>query len=71
MTEPLGAGGTRPGARLVVEAVLAAVGVLVFVFLARAYVNGGQVVSFDDNVARWVAADLPTGLEWPRASSRG
>ena len=32
---------------------------LVFVLLARAYVKGGLVVSFDDNVSRWVAENLP------------
>jgi undecaprenyl-diphosphatase len=37
---------------------------LVFVALAQAYVNGGQVVSFDDNVARWVADTVPSWLEW-------
>ena len=37
---------------------LAVVGMLVFVLLARAYVNGGQVVSFDDNVSRWVADNV-------------
>jgi undecaprenyl-diphosphatase len=62
VTEPFSVG-KRPGARLVVEAVLAAVGVLVFVFLARAYVDGGLVVSFDDNVSRWVADSVPGWAE--------
>ena len=50
-------------ARVLVEAVLAAVGLLVFVFLARAYVDGGLVVSFDDNVSRWVADTVPGWVE--------
>ena len=50
-------------ARVVVEAVLGAVGLLVFVFLARAYVGGGLVVSFDDNVSRWVADTVPGWVE--------
>jgi undecaprenyl-diphosphatase len=36
---------------------------LVFVLLARAYVKGGLVVSFDDNVSRWVADNLPGPIE--------
>ena len=36
---------------------------LVFVLLARAYVDGGLVVSFDDNVSRWVAENLPGSIE--------
>ena len=36
---------------------------LVFVLLARAYVKGGLVVSFDDNVSRWVADNLPGSIE--------
>ena len=36
---------------------------LVFVLLARAYVDGGLVVSFDDNVSRWVADNLPGSIE--------
>src|SRR5690242_20197402 len=51
-------------ARLLIEAVLAAVGMLVFVLLARAFVNGGLVVSFDDDVARWVADTMPGWAEW-------
>ena len=43
---------------------LGAVGLLVFVLLAQAFVDGGQVVSFDDNVARWVADTVPSWLEW-------
>ena len=35
----------------------------VFVFLARAYVDGGLVVSFDDNVSRWVADTVPGWVE--------
>jgi len=50
-------------ARVLVEAVLAAVGLLVFVLLARAYVDGGLVVSFDDNVSRWVADTVPGWIE--------
>ena len=50
-------------ARVLVEAVLAAVGLLVFVLLARAYVDGGLVVSFDDNVSRWVADTVPGWVE--------
>ena len=42
---------------------LGTVGVLVFVFLARAYVDGGLVVSFDDNVSRWVADTVPGWVE--------
>jgi undecaprenyl-diphosphatase len=54
-----------------VETVLGAVGLLVFVLLAQAFVAGGQVVSFDDNVARWVADTVPSWLEWvSRALSR-
>jgi len=50
-------------ARVLVEAVLACVGLLVFVLLARAYVDGGLVVSFDDNVSRWVADTVPGWIE--------
>jgi undecaprenyl-diphosphatase len=39
------------------------VGLLVFVFLARAFVDGGLVVSFDDDVSRWVADNLPGSVE--------
>jgi len=53
-----------PRARIGLEAVLACIGLLVFVILARAFVDGGQVVGFDDNVARWVAANVPSGVEW-------
>ena len=42
----------------------ALVGLLVFVVLAQAFVDGGQVVSFDDNVSRWVADNVPGGVEW-------
>jgi membrane-associated phospholipid phosphatase len=50
--------------RFVAEAVLAVLGLAVFLALARAYVDGGQVVSFDDDVSRW-AADNVSGLaEW-------
>ena len=45
-----------------VEAVLAH-RLLVFVLLARAYVDGGLVVSFDDNVSRWVADTVPGWIE--------
>ena len=45
---------------------------LVFVLLARAYVDGGLVVSFDDNVSRWVADNRARlGSSRSRASSRG
>jgi membrane-associated phospholipid phosphatase len=37
---------------------------LVFVLLARAFVAGGLVVSFDDDVSRWVADNLPGAVEW-------
>ena len=37
---------------------------LVFVLLARAFVAGGLVVSFDDDVSRWVADNLPGSVEW-------
>ena len=37
---------------------------LVFVLLARAFVDGGLVVSFDDDVSRWVADNLPGSVEW-------
>ena len=50
-------------ARLLVEAVLGTVGLLVFVLLARAFVDGGLVVSFDDNVSRWVAETVPGWIE--------
>ena len=36
---------------------------LVFVLLARAFVDGGLVVSFDDNVSRWVADNVPGWVE--------
>ena len=50
--------------RVVVEALLAALGLVAFVLLAQAFVGGGQVVSFDDNVSRWAADGLPSGVEW-------
>ena len=50
--------------RLVVEAVLAASALVVFVLLAQAFVRGGQVVAFDDDVSRWVADSVPGGVEW-------
>ena len=40
------------------------VGLLVFVVLAQAFVGGGQVVAVDDDVARWVADNVPAGVEW-------
>jgi undecaprenyl-diphosphatase len=52
-----------PRARLATEA-LAALGTVVFVALAQAYVNGGQVVGLDDDVAREMAEGLPRRLEW-------
>src|SRR3954447_26323841 len=54
---------TSRQARLLVEAVLGTVGLLVFVLLARAFVDGGLVVSFDDNVSRWVADTVPGWIE--------
>jgi membrane-associated phospholipid phosphatase len=51
-------------ARLVVEVVLAVVGLLAFVLLARSFVNGGLVVSFDDDVSRWVVDNVPGWAEW-------
>jgi membrane-associated phospholipid phosphatase len=71
VTEPSGAeppapsrvSAVAPRSRLLVEAALAVVGMLVFVLLARAYVDGGLVVSFDDNVSRWVAESLPGSIE--------
>jgi membrane-associated phospholipid phosphatase len=47
-----------------VEGALACLGLLVFVLLAQAFVHGGQVVSLDDEVARWAAGGLPSGVEW-------
>ncbi len=47
-----------------VEAVLAALGVLAFVVLGAAFVRGGQVVAVDDDVARWVAGNVPGAVEW-------
>jgi len=44
--------------------VLAVLGLLVFVVLARAFVRGGQIVAFDDNVARWVAHGVPSSIQW-------
>jgi membrane-associated phospholipid phosphatase len=46
-------------ARLFVEGALAVVGVAVFVTLAVAVERGGQVVAFDDDVARWVVENVP------------
>ena len=43
---------------------LAAIGILVFTLLAAAFVRGGLVVSFDDDVSRWVADNVPGGVEW-------
>jgi membrane-associated phospholipid phosphatase len=48
----------------VVEGVLACVGVIAFVALAEAFVRGGQVVGFDDNVSRWVAGGISPVVEW-------
>jgi membrane-associated phospholipid phosphatase len=50
--------------RLVVEGLLAALGVLVFTLLGAAFVRGGLVVSFDDDVSRWVADNVPGSVEW-------
>ena len=49
--------------RIVVEALLAFAGVIVFVALASAYVRGGLVVSFDDDVSRWVVDSAPSWLQ--------
>jgi membrane-associated phospholipid phosphatase len=49
---------------LVVEATLAALAALVFVLLAQAFVDGGQVVAIDDDVSRWVADSVPGAVEW-------
>ncbi len=49
---------------LVVKGVLAALGLLVFVALAAAFVRGGQVVAIDDDVSRWVADNVPGSVEW-------
>ena len=51
-------------ARVIVEAVLAAIGVLCFTLLAAAFARGGQVVAIDDDVSRWVAGNVPGGVEW-------
>ena len=63
-TTPVGGSAAFPRWRLLVEAALATVGMLVFVLLARAFVAHGLVVSFDDDVARWVADNLPASVEW-------
>jgi membrane-associated phospholipid phosphatase len=54
----------RLRSRLIVEAVLAALGAVVFFVLAAAFVRGGQVVAVDDDVSRWVADNVPGGVEW-------
>ena len=54
----------RLRSRLIVETVLAAIGVICFTLLAAAFVRGGQVVAFDDDVSRWVADNVPGGVEW-------
>jgi hypothetical protein len=54
----------RLRSRLIVEAVLAAIGVLCFTLLAAAFVRGGQVVAIDDDVSRWVVGNVPGGVEW-------
>ena len=54
----------RLRSRLTVEAVLAAIGVLCFTLLAAAFVRGGRVVAIDDGVSRWVAGNVPGGVEW-------
>jgi membrane-associated phospholipid phosphatase len=50
-------------ARAVVEVVLAALGALVFLCFAAAFARGGQVVTVDDDVSRWVG-NVPGGVEW-------
>jgi undecaprenyl-diphosphatase len=54
----------RLRSRLIVEAVLAAIGVACFTLLAAAFVRGGQVVTFDHDVSRWVADNVPGRVEW-------
>jgi len=55
---------TRPRTRLITEGVVAVLGALAFLALASAFTRGGQVVSFDDDVSRWVADSVPAGVEW-------
>ena len=43
---------------------LAALGALVFVLLAQAFVRGGEVVTIDGDVSRWVADGIPGAVEW-------
>jgi membrane-associated phospholipid phosphatase len=62
--EEAGPPARRISACLVVEAVLAALGALVFLVLAAAFVRGGQVVAVDDDVSRWVVGNVPSSIEW-------
>jgi membrane-associated phospholipid phosphatase len=62
--EEAGPPARRISARVVVEIVLAAFGAVVFLVLAAAFVRGGQVVAVDDDVSRWVAGNVPDGIEW-------
>ena len=55
---------TRPRTRLIAEGAVAALGALAFLALASAFTRGGQVVSVDDDVSRWVADSVPAGVEW-------
>jgi membrane-associated phospholipid phosphatase len=59
----LAAAGRPKRTRLVVEALLAVLGLVVFEILASAFVQGGRVVSFDDDVSRWMADNVPGGVE--------
>ena len=54
----------RLRSRLIVEAVLAAIGVICFILLAAAFVRGGRVMAVDHDVSRWVAGNVPGGVEW-------
>ena len=54
----------RLRSRLIVETVLAVIGVICFTLLAAAFVSGGEVVTVDHDVSRWVAGNMPGGVEW-------
>jgi undecaprenyl-diphosphatase len=64
MSEAGGVDRALPRRRLVIEGVLACIGLVAFVLLAEAFVRGGQVVSVDDNVSRWVAGGISPAVEW-------
>ena len=55
---------TRPRTRLIAEGAVGALATLAFLVLAAAFTRGGQVVSFDDDVSRWVADSVPAVVEW-------